>query len=199
MLQNQPPSPPPRDNSTTFYFIAASISFSLLFLLSTTTSTATNTATTTTSPDPRLFPNPQYVVHNPNSPPFPSVPTIAYFITGSSGESSRIFRLLLSVYHPKNLYLLHLDRFAPQSDRDRLAFRVHGLPVFKAAKNVHVIGKADFSYSKGSSPIASLLRGASILLRLNSNWDWFINLSAQDYPLVTQDGTFSSMFFFNHY
>ncbi|XP_021762631.1 beta-glucuronosyltransferase GlcAT14A-like [Chenopodium quinoa] len=185
MLQNQqPPSPPPRDNSTTFYFIAASFIFSLLFFISTTTTTTTTAAT---SPDPRLFPNPQYVLNNPNSPPLPSVPSIAYFITGSSGDYSRIFRLLLSIYHPKNLYLLHLDRFAPQSDRDRLSLRVHGLPVVKAARNVHVIGNADFAYPRGSSPIASLLRGASILLRLNSNWDWFINLSAHDYPLVTQD------------
>lgn len=61
------------------------------------------------------------------------------------------------------------------------------MPVFKAARNVHVIGKADFAYPRGSSPIASLLRGASILLRLNTDWDWFINLSAHDYPLVTQD------------
>ncbi|XP_010527488.1 PREDICTED: beta-glucuronosyltransferase GlcAT14A [Tarenaya hassleriana] len=35
--------------------------------------------------------------------------------------------------------------------------------------------------------MASTLHGASILLRLSSNWDWFINLRADDYPLVTQD------------
>ncbi|KMS96066.1 hypothetical protein BVRB_002270 [Beta vulgaris subsp. vulgaris] len=189
MQQNQPPtSPLPRDNSTTFYFIAASVLFSLFFILSLSSTTTTTTSTSSsTSPDPRLFPNTRYVLNNPNSPPLPSVSSIAYFITGSSGDYSRIFRLLLSIYHPKNLYLLHLDRFAPQSDRDRLALRVSSLPVFKAARNVHVVGHADFAYPKGSSPIASLLRGASILLRLKSDWDWFINLSAKDYPLVTQD------------
>jgi len=30
----------------------------------------------------------------------------------------------------------------------------------------------------------------SLLLRLRRRWDWFINLSASDYPLVTQDGTY---------
>lgn len=50
-----------------------------------------------------------------------------------------------------------------------------------------MIGKADFAYPKGSSGLSSTLHGASILLRISGNWDWFINLSASDYPLVTQD------------
>lgn len=191
MLQNQNPpsssSPSSRD-STTFYCISVSAFFSILFLLSlSSSSSSTTTTTTSAAPDPRLFPNlsSRYVL-NPD-PPLPSPPSIAYFISGSNGDVSRIFRLLLAVYHPKNLYLLHLDRLASQSDRERLAIRVQSFPVFKAAQNVHVVGNADFAYPKGSSPISSLLRGASILLRLSRNWDWFINLSAKDYPLVTQD------------
>lgn len=50
-----------------------------------------------------------------------------------------------------------------------------------------MVGKADLVYPKGSSSISSTLHGAAILLRLSVNWDWFINLSAADYPLVTQD------------
>lgn len=61
------------------------------------------------------------------------------------------------------------------------------MPIFAAAQNVHVVGKPDFAYPKGSTPISSVLRGASILLTLSSSWSWFINLSAKDYPLVTQD------------
>lgn len=62
------------------------------------------------------------------------------------------------------------------------------MPIFRAALNVNVIGKADFAYPKGSSTISETLHGAAILLRLSKNWDWFINLSSGDYPLVTQDG-----------
>lgn len=40
--------------------------------------------------------------------------------------------------------------------------------------------------------MASTLHGASILLRLSGAWDWFVNLSVDDYPLVTQDGLDSS-------
>ncbi|XP_057246778.1 uncharacterized protein LOC130589521 [Beta vulgaris subsp. vulgaris] len=68
-----------------------------------------------------------------------------------------------------------------------IALEVIPSVVLKRVGFNHVVGHVDFAYPKGSSPIASLLRGASILLRLKSNWDWFINLSAKDYPLVTKD------------
>ncbi|GAB4843697.1 hypothetical protein Ancab_013661 [Ancistrocladus abbreviatus] len=187
-MQNPQPLPPqsptPKDNSIILYCISATIFFSLLFILSLSSSASSPYSP---SPDPKL--TTRYLLDPTGSdhPSLPSPPSIAYFISGSSGDLSRIFRLLLSIYHPNNVYLLHLDPFAPQSDRDNLALRVHSVPIFRAAQNVHVIGKADFAYPKGSSPISSVLRGASILLRLSSNWDWFINLSAGDYPLVTQD------------
>ncbi|CAM8918180.1 unnamed protein product [Rhodiola kirilowii] len=148
------------------------------------------------SSDPYLFPSTtiQHTLFlNPNSSSnldpasFPSPPSIAYFISGSYGDLDRIERLLCAVYHPKNFYLLHLDRFAPQQERDELAMRVQGVSIFEAARNVFVVGKADFAYQKGSTFISATLRGASILLRLAAKWDWFVNLNAKDYPLVTQD------------
>jgi len=33
-----------------------------------------------------------------------------------------------------------------------------------------------------------VLHGAAVLLRIGAHWDWLITLSAEDYPLVTQDG-----------
>ncbi|GMH18759.1 hypothetical protein Nepgr_020600 [Nepenthes gracilis] len=175
-MQNPPSSPTSKDNIA-FYCLAASISFSLLFILS----LSSTSPSSPSSPDPKL--TNRYLLNLS----LPTPPSFAYFISGSSGDKGRILRLLLSVYHPKNVYLLHLDLLAPQTDRDDLALTVQSVPIFRAAQNVHVVGKADFAYSKGSSPIASVLRGASILLRLSPNWDWFINLSATDYPLVTQD------------
>ncbi|KAF3635859.1 putative leucine-rich repeat receptor-like protein kinase-like [Capsicum annuum] len=86
-----------------------------------------------------------------------------------------------------NQYLIHLDRKASQYERDNLALYVESVPLFKAAQNVNSIGKADFVYPIGSSGLSATLHGASILLRVNDHWDWFINLSAADYPLVTQD------------
>ncbi|CAI9117914.1 OLC1v1019404C1 [Oldenlandia corymbosa var. corymbosa] len=122
---------------------------------------------------------------NPLAPPTP--PSIAYLISGSCNDTGRIFRLLLAIYHPKNTYLLHLDFRASQDERDSLARKIESFPLFKAAQNVNVVGRADVVYRDGSSSVSSILHGASILMRISDNWDWFINLSVDDYPLVTQD------------
>ncbi|KAG9453674.1 hypothetical protein H6P81_006578 [Aristolochia fimbriata] len=121
----------------------------------------------------------------PNS--FPTAPRIAYFITGSVGDKDRILRLLFAVYHPRNRYLLHLDARASQQEREDLAADVGSVYVFKAVGNVDVIGSGDTVNYGGSTPIASLLHGAAILLKLWGDWDWFVNLGAGDYPLITQD------------
>eukprot|EP01018_Ginkgo_biloba_P020590 Gb_25139 [translate_table: standard] len=117
----------------------------------------------------------------------PPVPRVAYLLTGSNGDGERIKRLLEAIYHPRNQYLLHLDRGASDEQRINLGFYVRSVSVFTVAGNVNVIGKADFVSYMGPSTIASTLHGVAILLRYSKNWDWFINLSAADYPLITQD------------
>ncbi|PIN03222.1 Branching enzyme [Handroanthus impetiginosus] len=176
------------------YILLGTTLFSLLLLLSLTT--APNRPPPPSEPHPSLFPrhhrtlfhdnqNDQTTPEDPLPPPLP--PSLAYLISGSANDSGRIIRLLYSTYHPINQYLLHLDRSASQTDRDALAVTVQSVPLFRAAQNVHVIGKADYVFSSWPSALASTLHGASVLLRVSSNWDWFINLSAADYPLVTQD------------
>lgn len=128
---------------------------------------------------------------NPLSIPFPPSPKIAYFITGSNNDGSRMFRLLQAVYHPRNYYLLHLDQYASGKQRDQLANMVGSVPIFVDARNVVVVKKSNPVNQEGSSPLALVLHGAAILLRWRKDWDWFINLSASDYPLIPQDGNFS--------
>ncbi|CAI0383243.1 unnamed protein product [Linum tenue] len=194
--QQPPPSPRPttptaagKDNGRrpTNISVLLTISlFSLLFIFSLSSSSPNSASSSAgTRPDPRLFPTRQPTFSKIPSDPAP--PSVAYLITGSKGDSGRILRLLSAVYHPKNLYLLHLDLSAPPSERDRLALAVESVPVFRAAQNVDVIGKPDFTYRRGSSPVAATLHGASLLLKLSKNWDWFVSLGAADYPLVTQD------------
>eukprot|EP00268_Persea_americana_P063239 TRINITY_DN8188_c0_g2_i2.p1 TRINITY_DN8188_c0_g2~~TRINITY_DN8188_c0_g2_i2.p1 ORF type:complete len:363 (-),score=54.53 TRINITY_DN8188_c0_g2_i2:883-1971(-) len=122
-------------------------------------------------------------LHNP----FPPPPRIAYYISGSGGDGPRVFRLLSAVYHPRNRYLLHLDRRASQAEREEVAESVEAVDAFRAAGNVDVVGKADFVNSDGSSAVAAVLRGAAILMRRWKDWDWFVNLAASDYPLISQD------------
>lgn len=161
---------------------------SIIFIFSLSSS---NSQTPHSGPDPFLYPAHQThhrIIYDYNNKATPSPPSIAYLISGSRGDSGRVLRLLLAAYHPLNHYLLHLDPSAPTADRENLALTVQSHPVFKAARNVHVMGKPDFAYPKGSSPVSLTLHGASILLRLNLKWDWFVSLSADAYPLVTQDG-----------
>ncbi|KAL1317934.1 hypothetical protein AAHE18_15G169000 [Arachis hypogaea] len=127
--------------------------------------------------------------------PFPSIvnhgalypPAFAYFITGSRGDKDRAFRLLLAIYHPRNRYLLHLGKDAGDEERRRLAAAVTSVPAIQAFGNVDVVGKADYVTYLGSSNIAITLRAAAIMMKLDGGWDWFVTLSALDYPLITQD------------
>ncbi|XP_060180380.1 beta-glucuronosyltransferase GlcAT14A-like isoform X1 [Lycium barbarum] len=190
----QPPSTTKTRISTPFIILAITI-FSLLLILSF-SFTSTPLPRHPNHPHPSLFPNHQphrlLFHHNPTNPNdqntlLPTPPSIAYLISGSSKDTARIIRLLFAVYHPRNQYLLHLDKKASQYERDNLALYVQSVPLFKAAQNVNFIGKADFVYPIGSSGLSATLHGASILLRVSDHWDWFINLNAADYPLVTQD------------
>ncbi|KAL6350827.1 hypothetical protein AAG906_031413 [Vitis piasezkii] len=99
-------------------------------------------------------------------------PAFAYYISGGRGHKDRILRLLLAVYHPRNRYLLHLGADASDEERRLLASAVKS---------------PDRLTYMGSSNIAATLRAASILLRVDSGWNWFITLSSMDYPLITQD------------
>jgi protein xylosyltransferase len=125
----------------------------------------------------------------PSDLPLP--PRFAYLISGTKGDSDSMKRLLQAVYHPRNFYLLHLDLEAPIDERISLTRFVKQFSSFHKYADVQLVEKPNLVTYKGSTMIASTLHGASILLKHSDNWDWFINLSATDYPLVTQDGTLS--------
>lgn len=115
-------------------------------------------------------------------------PRIAYLITGTKGDSLRMRRTLQAIYHPRNQYILHLDLEAPPRERIDLAMFVKSDPMFSELENVRVIAKANLVTYKGPTMIACTLHAIAILLKESAKWDWFINLSASDYPLMTQDG-----------
>ena len=69
-----------------------------------------------------------------------------------------------------------------------LASRVDKDPIFAKVGNVHMITKANMVTYRGPTMVANTLHACAILLKKSRDWDWFINLSASDYPLVTQDG-----------
>ncbi|XP_058113611.1 beta-glucuronosyltransferase GlcAT14A-like [Magnolia sinica] len=114
-------------------------------------------------------------------------PIFAYWISGTRGEKEKILRLLKAVYHPRNQYLLHLDAGASTWERNQLSLSVQSKRVFSAFGNVNVVGRAYAVDQTGSSALAATLHAAAVLLKISLDWDWFITLSASDYPIVTQD------------
>ncbi|MED6134104.1 Beta-glucuronosyltransferase GlcAT14A [Stylosanthes scabra] len=117
----------------------------------------------------------------------PPPPRLAYLISGSAGDGGSVKRTLLALYHPNNRYVVHLDLEASKEERVDLVEFVKSHALFRRFKNVRVIEKANLVTYRGPTMVANTLHAAAILLRESSDWDWFINLSASDYPLVTQD------------
>nr|GMC80858.1 beta-glucuronosyltransferase GlcAT14C [Ipomoea batatas] len=117
----------------------------------------------------------------------PELPRLAYLISGSRADGARLKRLLQALYHPRNYYVLNLDLEAPDGERVELGKWVRLDPVMREFGNVMVIGKADLITHRGPTALASMLHAAAILLKKAKRWDWLINLSASDYPLMPQD------------
>ncbi|KAJ0962753.1 hypothetical protein J5N97_027875 [Dioscorea zingiberensis] len=119
----------------------------------------------------------------PNNPA-----SFAFYLSGARGDADRLLRLLRAVYHPRNRYLLHLSTDAPASERAYLANAARAaIPAIRAFGNVDVLGLGDAMTYMGSSGLAATLHAASVMLRLDREWNWFVTLNAADYPLVTQD------------
>lgn len=118
----------------------------------------------------------------------PPPPRFAYLVSGSAGDGNMLKRTLQALYHPNNQYVVHLDAESSPEERLDLHNFVINHPIFIKFKNVRMITKANLVTYRGPTMVANTLHAAAILLREAGEWDWFINLSASDYPLVTQDG-----------
>lgn len=101
----------------------------------------------------------------------------------------------MALYHPRNWYVLHLDLEAPLEERRDLIDFVEENHMFREIGNVKVVKNANLVTYRGPTMVSNTLHAAAILLRECGQWDWFINLSASDYPLVTQDGEIFFVFF----
>ncbi|KAD5317764.1 hypothetical protein E3N88_17710 [Mikania micrantha] len=128
--------------------------------------------------------------------PATTIPKLAYLISGSSGDVESLKRTLKALYHPLNQYVVHLDLESPAEERLELVDFVNNEPVFREVGNVRLVGRSNLVTYRGPTMVTNTLHAAAILLKDGGDWDWFINLSASDYPLVTQDDllhTFSTV------
>lgn len=116
------------------------------------------------------------------------IPRLAYLISGSKGDCESLKRTLKALYHPLNQYAVHLDLEASVEERLELVSFVRNEELFGRVGNVRVVVKSNLVTYRGPTMVSNTLHAAAILLKEGGEWDWFINLSASDYPLVTQDG-----------
>jgi len=104
--------------------------------------------------------------------------TIAYFILVHRfpEQFKRLFKVL---YHPENHYLIHLDKKASIEIYDDIKDFLTDFPSTYILESENVVWG-------GYSMVQAELNGMNYLLKLNLEWDFFINLSGQDYPLKSQ-------------
>ncbi|KAK4366551.1 hypothetical protein RND71_014431 [Anisodus tanguticus] len=150
----------------------------LLLLYTTTTTTPSSSSSIFVESKLQSLPIPTAV---------PSPPRFAYLISGSAGDGVMLRRTLQALYHPNNQYVVHLDAESSTEERVDLHRYVVRNRIFRKFKNVRMISKANLVTYRGPTMVSNTLHAAAILLKDGGEWDWFINLSASDYPLVTQD------------
>mmetsp|Transcript_1706 Transcript_1706/g.3150 ORF Transcript_1706/g.3150 Transcript_1706/m.3150 type:complete len:388 (+) Transcript_1706:2968-4131(+) len=109
---------------------------------------------------------------------------IAYFIQVSPGHLKHLERLLRVLHRAENVYAVHVDA---KEDTDAVISFIRALrngPRGESFLNVHFMDGEEISY-RGLTMTLNTIRGMEFLLEKDSSWDYFINLSANDYPMVT--------------
>ncbi|MEO7053426.1 MAG: beta-1,6-N-acetylglucosaminyltransferase [Rhizomicrobium sp.] len=103
---------------------------------------------------------------------------IAYFLLVHR-YPEQFKRLFRAIHDPKNLYLIHVDKNSgPELDS--------GIRDFLSAYPNAAILKGEKAVWGGYSLVDAALRGMAELLNMSPNWEYFINLSGQDFPLKSQ-------------
>jgi len=115
--------------------------------------------------------------HSIGNIPMKSI-NIAYLILVHRlpGQFKRLFKAL---YDPSNFYLIHIDKKANQEIGEEISVFLQKYP------NVHILKSKNVVWG-GYSMVQAELDGIKYLLDMKMEWDYFINLSGQDYPLKSQ-------------
>lgn len=106
------------------------------------------------------------------------LPTIAYLVLVHR-YPEQFKRLFKAIHDPANHYLVHIDKNAGAGLEDDLRAFLADYP------NAAVL-EGQRALWGGYSLVDAELRGMARLLEMNARWDYFINLSGQDFPLATQ-------------
>lgn len=118
--------------------------------------------------------------------PVPSSPKsfaqIAFAIQASGDTIHLLPRLLSRIHHPRNVYVIHIDAKVERSLRDDFERSVHNNTMYAA--NVHIMPAEMLTY-KGISTVLNSIAMMTLAFDVHPDWDYYINLSASDYPLIS--------------
>jgi len=92
------------------------------------------------------------------------------------GQFKRLFR---TIYHPANYYLVHVDK------RSAVALQAEIQDFLSSFTNASLLKSQSILWG-GYSIVDAELRGIKQLLKISSKWEFFMNLSGQDFPLKSQ-------------
>jgi len=92
------------------------------------------------------------------------------------GQFKRLFR---AIWHPANYYLIHVDK------RSGVGLQTEIQDFLSSFANTSLLKSQSILWG-GYSMVDAELRGIEELLKISSEWEFFINLSAQDFPLKSQ-------------
>ncbi|TAE16447.1 MAG: glycosyl transferase [Bacteroidetes bacterium] len=104
---------------------------------------------------------------------------IAYFILVHRFPQ-QFKRLFKAIYHASNHYLVHIDQKAGETIHAEIQSFLADFPHTYLLKSENVLWG-------GYSMVQAELNGIKFLLDKKIQWDFFINLSGQDFPLMPQE------------
>jgi hypothetical protein len=92
------------------------------------------------------------------------------------GQFKRLFR---AIFHPANYYLVHVDK------RSGVGLQTEIQDFLSSFANAALLKSQSLLWG-GYSLVDVALRGIKELLKMGLKWEFFINLSGQDFPLKSQ-------------
>ncbi|MDF2934013.1 MAG: glycosyl transferase [Chryseobacterium sp.] len=103
---------------------------------------------------------------------------IAYFIM-IHHEPEQFIRMFKKIYTRDQFYLIHIDRKANEEVTEMIqGFTIH-------YPNVYILESMNIT-SGGFNMVQIELNAMEFLLNVSTEWEYFINLSGEDYPLKSQ-------------
>ncbi|CEJ69681.1 beta-1,6-N-acetylglucosaminyltransferase [Chryseobacterium oranimense] len=104
---------------------------------------------------------------------------IAYFIM--IHHKPEVFKAMFQkIYTRDQFYLIHIDRKAKEEFTDEIQMYLIRFPNVYILESINIV-------AGGFSTIQAELDAMEFLLNVSQEWDYFVNLSGEDYPLKSQN------------